>query len=601
MPRLALAAHHGVATLQAIDGSLAGWIDAARSGEPECYHSPLAVLYRVLAASWTFVLVAGLPDPPPELLFKLLLVVGADADYLKDTIGHSYPNNHLLADGFAGWFCGTLYPELPGAAQARRDGEAILVREVERQFLADGSSFEHSIHYHELGCEMLAAYVLLSRRNGVEPARGTVEQLRKMLAFQAATGGDEAVPLAVGDTTEDPLFPLDAEHGWAAGGMRELYRALFDPSIAPAPAADTAVERAYWLLGGELAASAAAAGGQLPVRYPHGGFFIQHDAARQTRLLLRSGPAPGQPISAGHAHADLLSIYLSVAGCPLIVDAGTYSYRFGTSGWPVGTPPWRAYFAGPLAHNGLALAHDPYGAMAGDFRGRDVPARVIVRREQVGNGLAWLEGEVVGGRVSGYRRGLVHVLGCYWLIYDLLPPALAATGASVGLQFAPGVRFDAAVSGAIDFMLEGARCRVAHSGTASATVHYGSLAPLAGWVSPRYGEVEPAPQWRAGLPPDGTPAALLLQPQASAGTRVESLRLQALQGGLGVEVAHAGGEVDRMLVRTDAATSALCSGEFVCDGDLAWLRCRDGSPISARTLGDMRYAGRSWGGGEVKS
>lgn len=596
MPRLALAAHHDVATLETIDGMLVGWIAAARAAEPECYHSPLAVLYRVLAASWTFVLVAGLPDAPPELLFKLLLVLGADVDYLKDTIGHSYPNNHLLADGFAGWFYGMLYPELPSAAQARRDGEAIFLRELKRQFLSDGSSFEHSVHYHELGCEMTAAYVLLSRRNAAEPAPEVVAQLRAMLAFQAATSGSEAVPLAIGDTTEDPLFPLDAEHGWAAGGMRELYRALFDPMLAPAPSADVTVERAYWLLGGALAAAPARAAGEVPARYADGGFFVQHDTQRQARLLLRGGPVPGQPISAGHAHADLLSVYLSVAGRPLIVDAGTYTYRFGQRGWPAGTPPWRAYFAGPQAHNGLAAALDPYGAVVGDFRERDVPARVIVRREQDGGVLAWLEGEVVGGPASGYRRGVVHVVGAYWLVYDLVPTAIAAAGASIGLQFAPAVTCEATSPAAIDFMLDDARCRVLHSGAAAALC-CGSLNPLAGWVSPRYGELQPAPQWRAVLSPDGKPTAFVLQAQAGAGEQVSALRLEALQSGLLAEVVHEGGEVDRILLRTDAATPALCSGELMYDGDLAWLRSRGSELLSVRTLGGaLRYAGREWVG-----
>lgn len=598
MPRLALAAHHGVATAQTIDRLLADWIAAARAGEPECYHSPLVVVFRVVALSWAFVIVAGLPDAPPALLFKLLLILGADADYLEDTIGHSYNNNHLLADGFAGWFYGSLYPEFPSAAQARRDGEAIFLRELRRQFLADGSNFEHSIHYHELGCEMAAAYVLLSRRNAVEPPADVVAQLRAMLAFQAATSGGEAVPLAIGDTTEDPLFPLDAEHGWAAGAMRELYRALFDPALAPAPGADVTVERAYWLLGGALAAAPPRALAELPARFADGGFFIQHDVERQARLLLRSGPVPGQPISAGHAHADLLSVYLSVDGRPLIVDAGTYTYRYGPRGWPAGTPPWRAYFAGPQAHNGLAPAQDPLGAMVGDFRDRDVPARVVARREQASDGLAWLEFEVVGGPASGHRRGLVQVLGSYWLVYDLVPYAVAAAGASVGLQFAPAVQWETAAAAAIDFTLDGARCRVAHSGTAVAAVHCGSLAPLAGWVSPRYGELKPAPQWRVALPADGTPTAFLLQPRPGAGAAVSALRLEVLPGGLGFEVLHEGGDVDRMLLRTDAAAPlVLRSGKFSSDGDLAWLRCRDDVMQAARTLGGgLRYADRSWGG-----
>jgi len=142
---------------------------------------------------------------------------------LQHTIGGSYPNNHLLADGFAGWYCGTLYPEFRSAGASASKGRRIFLRELRRQFYADGANFEHSTHYHELGCEMVVAYVLLSRRNDAATDADVMNGLERMLAFQAALNGPEAISLPIGDTTEDPLFPLDAEHGWAGAAMNELF------------------------------------------------------------------------------------------------------------------------------------------------------------------------------------------------------------------------------------------------------------------------------------------------------------------------------------------------------------------------------------------
>src|SRR5690606_320400 len=153
-------------------------------------------------------------------------------------IGHAFPNNHLLADGFAGWFCGTLYPELEYAAQCKAIGEPIFLRELQRQFHEDGAGFEHAMHYHELGCEMTVAYVLLEQRNGRQVRLEGTNRLKAMLALQAAVSGPEANPLTMGNSIEDPLFPLDPGHGWAPGAMRELYRSLFDGGVEPSTSDD---------------------------------------------------------------------------------------------------------------------------------------------------------------------------------------------------------------------------------------------------------------------------------------------------------------------------------------------------------------------------
>ena len=194
--------------------------------------------------------------------------------------------------------------------------------------------------------------------------------------FQAALGGPEAKALPLGDTTEDPLFPLDANHGWANGALRELLRAMFLREVTPAPADDATVERAFWLLGGGLAPEPVKAVQERSAHFDDAGVHVLADIGLGARLVFRAGPRESRALSAGHAHSDLLSLHLNVAGRPLIVNSGTCTYRAAGRRWPVGSPDRRQYFAGPRSHNAVFLGIDPFGPMTGDFRNRDVPCRV---------------------------------------------------------------------------------------------------------------------------------------------------------------------------------------------------------------------------------
>lgn len=600
VPRLALAAHYGMPTPVLVASLIDRWIAVAESGTGKAYLSPLVVLYRVLALSWAFVFIAGLRTTGNavshhDLLFQILKVLRADAGYLKDAIGHSYPNNHLLADGFAGWYCGTLFPEFPAAAQLREKGEAIFLGEMARQFYDDGANFEHSTHYHELGCEMAVAYVLLSRRNGVEPADEIVQQLKRMLAFQVALCGPEAVPFPIGDSTEDPLFPLDAKHGWAAGAMRELYRAIFDADIDVAPEDDITVERAYWLLGGALAVPSPSPAGVLPKVFAQGGFYILDDSTRRARLVLRSGPVEGEQLSAGHAHADLLNVYLSVGGLPLVVDSGTYTYRLKSAAWPPLEADWRSYFAGPDSHNGILVGADPYGALLGDFRPPDIQCRVAPTRLVEASRLAWLEFAVSRENVaSGYRRGVVHIEGHYWLVYDVLPEGVQAPATSIGLQFACGTTVSSGDGKTVDVTIGEASCRVAlGAGFAEPRLLIGSTNPLGGWVSPRYGEMLPAPQLRVAMVKGGGPFGFVLQ---AAGEAAATCAITAGMSGdswIAFRIVD-GGFTDVLLVRTSNSEAPMAAWDIEFDGSLIWLRVADGKLTEWRSTGGNKllYRGK---------
>jgi len=323
------------------------------------------------------------------------------------------------------------------------------------------------------------------------------------LRFQSALAGSESPPLAIGNATEDPLFPLDGGDGWCPGALRELYRALFSAEIAPAPVDDASIERAFWLLGGDLRPADDNAGETGPLSFPKAGFHVYPDKALGGRLIFRTGPHPDTRIFAGHMHADLLSVYLSLNGRPVLIDAGTYTYRGPSNLWSPGTPPWRSYLAGPAAHNTLTIeGHDPLGPIRGDFRRFDVPARVS-HRQGSGTGFIWSEGRLLGADLySGYTRGCIHVPGRYWIIYDHLPKIQENGGQDrwYGFQFAPGVRIrtrDGTTT--VELPDNKGRCSLLTNLPDEPSILEGSTDPLGGWVSPRYGEMLPAPQLRFAL------------------------------------------------------------------------------------------------------
>jgi hypothetical protein len=204
-------------------------------------------------------------------------------------------------------------------------------------------------------------------------------------------------------------------------------------------------------------------------------------------------------VLAGHAHADLLSVHIVVDGTPMLIDAGTFTYRSPGRAWPVGEPAWRRYFAGPRAHNGLAIGdHDPVGALEGDFREPRPSAAVKLLRSLASGRLRWIEGEIQSaGPYGGYRRGVIHVVDRFWLVYDLQESSPA--DASFGFQTAPGTRvtFDdkimlSSISGRAELAL------VHSKGLGRPTVQRGDSDPPAGWVSKRYGSKEEAAQLRLG-------------------------------------------------------------------------------------------------------
>ncbi len=278
---------------------------------------------------------------------------------------HSSANNHLLGEA-TGLFVGALtWPLWRESAEWARQARAELEREALAQTFADGVNKEQAIWYHHAVADMMLVAGLVARANDRDFGKEYWGRLEVMLEFIASVmdvGGN--VPL-IGDADEGVLVRFVPGPG-ATDVFRSLLASgavLFD---RPALRAKSGVfdDKSRWLLGDVGAAAYACidASRAFPVRraFPEGGYFIlgeDFETPREVRLVADAGPL-GYLAIAAHGHADALAFTLSVAGKPMLVDPGTFSYS---------AQPWRRYFRSTAAHNTVVVDDQDQSQYGGSF------------------------------------------------------------------------------------------------------------------------------------------------------------------------------------------------------------------------------------------
>jgi hypothetical protein len=294
---------------------------------------------------------------------------------------HSSANNHLLGEA-TGLLVGALtWPLWPESAEWAGQARAELEREALAQTFADGVNKEQAIWYHHAVADMMLVAGLVARANGRDFGKEYWGRLEVMLEFIASVmdvGGN--VPM-IGDADEGVLVRLapagggavDASGG-AGVGFGQAGTGVFRSLLAtgavlfnrPALRAKSVRfdDKSRWLLGDEAASVYAHidASKAFPVRraFPEGGYFIlgeDFETPREVRLVADAGPL-GYLAIAAHGHADALAFTLSVAGKPLLIDPGTFSYS---------AQPWRRYFRSTAAHNTVVVDDKDQSEYGGNF------------------------------------------------------------------------------------------------------------------------------------------------------------------------------------------------------------------------------------------
>ncbi|HET9469187.1 MAG TPA: alginate lyase family protein [Vicinamibacterales bacterium] len=487
-------------------GAIESWIDANPYGIGVNWSSSLEVAYRLMSWSWTLMLIRESAALSPARLSRILANVWLHANYVSRYLSFYFsPNTHLTGEALGLFYAGNLFREFDDAARWRRIGARVLVAESRTQICGDGVHFERSTCYHRYTVETYQQFLLLAARNGVPVPPALGDQARRMVDFMLAVRKPDGALPEIGDADGGRLLPLVERDQCDPRGAFAVAAAMFGRGDF-ADAAGGLTPDVSWLMGEEgvrafAAATPAKPSGPTSRIFPSGGYAVMRTGWERDahQMIVDVGPL-GCSFSAGHGHADLLSVQCAAFGEPVIVDPGTYCYTPETE--------WRNFFRGTAAHSTVTIDGRDQVEPEGPFGWRTKP-RVHVRewRANAECDLVDASHDAYGGIT--HRRRVLFVKPDYWVVVDDVTADLkVSTTAGVvpgfspashridlGFQFAPMEvsvvrdRWVRAITPGGNTLWVGTFA----SATTKASVKTGELAPIQGWVSSDYGQRMPAP------------------------------------------------------------------------------------------------------------
>lgn len=474
--------------------------------------SSLEVAFRSLSWLWTWHLLEGCPVLAGFRL-DLMSALMRNGRHIERYLSTYFaPNTHLLGEGVALFFIGTLVPKNPAVQRWQDLGWKIILREAKRQVMADGMHFEQSTYYHVYALDFFLHARILADVNGIAVPQDLDQTIENMLGALCRVG-QSGPPPQFGDDDGGRLFDP----------RRNRIQHMLDPLAIGAvlfrradwkAAVQSPTEEMIWLLG----AKSAAVFDTLPctkqrttsAALTESGIYVMSASSPvQQQLVIDAGPQ-GQGW-AGHGHADALSIQLSIGGKPILVDPGTFSY--------MSSEEDREHFRGTHSHSTIQVDGTSQAQSAGPFKWA---------KPVHGKAERWISGESFDffiGSHSGYsrlgspvihRRVIFYVKPGFWLIRDVVE-GTAAHQIDASWSFAPGSL--TVISNRAFFRgSDGALLTAIIAGNDELKYECRQA-----WYSPCYGERRPAPQLCASAKLQcPTEFATVLFPSTRANVRFEA-------------------------------------------------------------------------------
>ena len=372
------------------------WLAANPPGIGINWASSLEVALRLISWSWALHLFHGSSALDAGLRTRLLGSLWIHARHVERYLSYYYsPNTHLTGEALGLVYAGVLFPQLPRAREWRTLGARILQHEAERQILPDGVYFEQSTCYQRYTADIYLHFLLLFRQGGFQVSDLVSKRVQQLLdALLVLARPDGSLP-QIGDADGGRLMPLARRAPDDPGDLFSTAAVVFRRADY-AWAAQRLAPETLWLLGPDAGAvfdslKPAPPSGASSRALPDGGYVIMRTGWQRDadQVIFDVGPL-GCPTSAGHGHADLLSVQCSFGGQPYVVDPGTFRYS--------GNEGWRAHFRSTAAHSTVEVDGIGQATPTGPFRWDGHPRARLLR---------WEPGEafdVVEGQQEAYAR-----------------------------------------------------------------------------------------------------------------------------------------------------------------------------------------------------
>jgi hypothetical protein len=480
---------------RAFTDSTASWMSANPRGNGINWASALEVAFRLISWCWALVLFHDSKERDSRHFEALLESLAAHARHVERYLSYYFsPNTHLTGEALALFYVGTLFPHMSRASRWRDLGRDILVTQAARQILPDGVYFEQSTAYQRYTAEIYLHFLILAERNQIDVPRSVQERLQRLLdALLVLRQPDGALP-RIGDADGGWLMPLEPRSPDDARGVFSTAAAFFHRADYAWVAGGLAPE-AVWLLGDASASAWEALFPAPPGQGPssvlrHGGYVVMGSgwAPASDRVILDAGPL-GCPLSAGHGHADLLSMQAFFRGEPYLVDPGTFRYTADEG--------WRDHFRGTSAHSTIEVDGVGQALPRGPFAWDSRPTGRLLRWTSAPTADVAIAEHAAYRRLADpvtHRRSVVLVKGRYCLVIDDLA-GTTTHQVALRFQFAPmTVTLDSAGwvragrgSG------PGLLLRSFGAAPLKTAIFNGDISSRQGWISPDYGQRVAAP------------------------------------------------------------------------------------------------------------
>ncbi|MFN2501401.1 MAG: alginate lyase family protein [Pyrinomonadaceae bacterium] len=400
---------------------LDSWMTANPPGLGVNWSSSLEVALRAMSWLWAFHFFRDSDAFTPELFKKALKFLYLHGRHIEQYLSKYYsPNTHLTGEALGLYYLGTQLPFLKRAEVWRHQGEAILFDEITKQILADGVYFEQSTWYQRYTLDIFSHFTVLRSLTGEDNLdRDTVSYENRLESafdfLMHLTLPDGSTPL-IGDDDGGRMLPLTTADPDDFRGTLAVGAAIFDRGdhkyVAGGPS-----EELFWLMGPSIIESYRGIQAVEPHRssqgFNDGGYYVMRDGWENTDNYLTVDCGPVGALSAGHGHADTLSIALAIRGKPLLVDSGTYTYHE--------TKELRDHFRSTGAHNTLTIdgvsSSEPGDTFSWKSRA-DAECRSWIAEDR----FDYFEGSHYGyqrlSEAAIHTRSILFLKNDYWIIRD---------------------------------------------------------------------------------------------------------------------------------------------------------------------------------------
>jgi uncharacterized heparinase superfamily protein len=400
----------------------------------------------------------------------------------------SSANNHLVGE-MAGVYCAaSAWPCVDDGGRWRKGAKQALLREARNQVHADGVTREQAVGYQVFVLQFLVIAGLVGEAHGDSFPEEYWSAVSRMLTFLRSIEDVRGNLPDWGDSDDGMAWML-SPHARARRvlDLYDIERSFAaSPDRSPAPAGLSA---AAWLARGFPRPAAWRANPRARARsFPDGGYYVlgdQFGEREEVSLVFDAAPL-GYLSIAAHGHADCLSFILSLGGERVLIDPGTCCYHEDAV--------WRSYFRGTAAHNTVRVDGEDQSEAGGPF--------MWLRKARPTVELAQLEGnlQAIRARHDGYTRlsdPVRHTRAVEFDRGDARIDVIEHLAANAVHRverlwhFAPDCNVQARKGGIVSIDTPRVHVRMHCADADSIQVLRASHAPRGGWVSPRFGALQP--------------------------------------------------------------------------------------------------------------